>query len=232
MIILAIYMGPTHITPLKLHQSPKPLAKSQGRKYRCRFAKISRQDLLTRKVDMNSDQKLASWWFQPIWKILVISQIGNLPQVGVKIKNIWNHQLVNSDQNSGVFKLEIISSSVKNHGCLDKEEDEPNLNKGWLLLQTIKKGSIIREIYQIYHAICLVSSLPKMGNLMTTAENPMRFLQVIPFVPCSAVVLPFKISLSFTNASKGGSSPSDPFKQGKLLEAPNCFRKKVGTWIS
>ena len=26
------------------------------------------------------------WWFQPIWKILV-------PQVGVKIKNIWNHHL-------------------------------------------------------------------------------------------------------------------------------------------
>ena len=34
----------------------------------------------------------ASWWFQPIWKILV-SHIGNLPQVGVKIKHIWNHHL-------------------------------------------------------------------------------------------------------------------------------------------
>ena len=27
----------------------------------------------------------SSWWFQPIWKIL-LSQIGNLPQVGVNIK--------------------------------------------------------------------------------------------------------------------------------------------------
>ena len=35
---------------------------------------------------------LPSWWFQPFWKIY-ISQIGNLPQVGVKIKNIWNHHL-------------------------------------------------------------------------------------------------------------------------------------------
>ena len=37
-----------------------------------------------------------SWWLnQPIWKILVkYSQIGNLPQIGVKIKNIWNHHLV------------------------------------------------------------------------------------------------------------------------------------------
>ena len=34
-----------------------------------------------------------SWWFQPLWKIL-ISQNGNLPQIGVKMKNIWNHHLV------------------------------------------------------------------------------------------------------------------------------------------
>ena len=33
-----------------------------------------------------------SWWFQPIWKILY-SQIGNLPQIGVKRINIWKHHL-------------------------------------------------------------------------------------------------------------------------------------------
>ena len=33
----------------------------------------------------------SSWWFQPLWNILV--KLGNLPQVGVKIKNIWNHHL-------------------------------------------------------------------------------------------------------------------------------------------
>ena len=32
------------------------------------------------------------WWFQPIWKILV--KMGIFPQVGVKIKNPWNHQPV------------------------------------------------------------------------------------------------------------------------------------------
>ena len=32
-----------------------------------------------------------SWWFQPIWKILV--KMGNLPQIRVKTKNIWNHHL-------------------------------------------------------------------------------------------------------------------------------------------
>ena len=31
------------------------------------------------------------WWFQPNWKIF--SQIGLSPQVGVKIKHIWNHHL-------------------------------------------------------------------------------------------------------------------------------------------
>ena len=33
-------------------------------------------------------KKMTSWWFQPIWKILV--KFWNLPQcLGVKIKNIW-----------------------------------------------------------------------------------------------------------------------------------------------
>ena len=39
----------------------------------------------------------ASLWFQPSWKILVkmgISQNGNLPQIGMKIKNHWNHHPV------------------------------------------------------------------------------------------------------------------------------------------
>ena len=34
-----------------------------------------------------------SWWFQPIWKILV--KLDHFPQVEVKIKQIWNHQLEN-----------------------------------------------------------------------------------------------------------------------------------------
>ena len=34
--------------------------------------------------------RISCWWFQPPLKN--ISEIGNLPQVGVKIKNLWNHQ--------------------------------------------------------------------------------------------------------------------------------------------
>ena len=41
-----------------------------------------------------NDASRTSWWFQPSWKILV--KIGNLPQVGVKIKNVGNHHLDNN----------------------------------------------------------------------------------------------------------------------------------------
>ena len=37
-------------------------------------------------------RNFSSWWFQPISKILY-SQIGSFPQVGMKIKNMWNHHL-------------------------------------------------------------------------------------------------------------------------------------------
>ena len=36
----------------------------------------------------------SSWWLQSLWKILVTSQIGSCSQVGVKIKNVWNHHPV------------------------------------------------------------------------------------------------------------------------------------------
>ena len=36
--------------------------------------------------------RYTGWWFQPLLKN--ISQNGNLPQIGLKIKNLWNHQLV------------------------------------------------------------------------------------------------------------------------------------------
>ena len=35
----------------------------------------------------------SSWWFQPT-HLKNMSQNGNLPQIGVKTKNVWNHHLV------------------------------------------------------------------------------------------------------------------------------------------
>ena len=37
---------------------------------------------------------LTSCWFQVSTHLKNMSQIGPFPQVGVKIKNIWNHHLV------------------------------------------------------------------------------------------------------------------------------------------
>ena len=40
---------------------------------------------------------ITSWWLnQPNWKICA-SQIGSFPQVGVKIKHLWNHHLEKTD---------------------------------------------------------------------------------------------------------------------------------------
>ena len=35
-------------------------------------------------------QKTPGWWFQPLWKICSSKWV-HLPQIGMKIKNIWNH---------------------------------------------------------------------------------------------------------------------------------------------
>ena len=43
-------------------------------------------------VSFRKGININSWWFQPIWKILVNS--GSFPQVRVKVKNLWNHQPV------------------------------------------------------------------------------------------------------------------------------------------
>ena len=36
---------------------------------------------------------ISSWWFQLSTRLKNISQIGSFPQVGMKIKHMWNHHL-------------------------------------------------------------------------------------------------------------------------------------------
>ena len=51
-----------------------------------------------------------SWWFQPMWKIL-ISQIGSFSQgSGWKLKNVWNHHPVSSTKPLQVELLPIWST--------------------------------------------------------------------------------------------------------------------------
>ena len=47
---------------------------------------------LHNKTHLFEKLKFSSWWFQPIWKILV--KIGIFPNQGWKLKNIWNHHPV------------------------------------------------------------------------------------------------------------------------------------------
>ena len=62
------------------------------------------------------------WWFQPLWKILV--KLDHLPQIGMKIKNIWNHHLgvylkmVVSNRNL-LFQGSIFRSYVSFRECIE-----------------------------------------------------------------------------------------------------------------
>ena len=40
---------------------------------------------------------MTSWWFQVSTHLNIISQIGSFPQVGMEIKNFWNHHLDDYD---------------------------------------------------------------------------------------------------------------------------------------
>ena len=42
-------------------------------------------------IRYQSFKNVTGWWFQPIWKILVISQTGSFPKYEWKSRNIWNH---------------------------------------------------------------------------------------------------------------------------------------------
>ncbi len=89
---------------------------------------------------------ITGWWFQPIWKYYR-SQIGNLPQIGVKIKNVWNHHLDNFDASilslSVLWTIQSLQSYLspwflENEApypiLLDQGRDllEKNLSKCWL----------------------------------------------------------------------------------------------------
>ena len=67
------------------------------------------QSNLMEMVEFRMGKTLPSWWFQPIWKN--ISQNGNLPQIEVNIKNVWNHHLVTVIAGSQILRLPKSSES-------------------------------------------------------------------------------------------------------------------------
>ena len=59
--------------------------------------------------------RMTSWWFQPIWKLCSSNWV-HLPQIGMKINNIWNHQpdcLILTDFSPPKQRLEAKPSSTK-----------------------------------------------------------------------------------------------------------------------
>ena len=67
--------------------------------------KLSTNISYTPWVEKNGRVTLTSWWLnQPIWKN--IRQIGSSPQVGIKIKDIWNHHL---DNHGGLVQIIFLS---------------------------------------------------------------------------------------------------------------------------
>ena len=53
---------------------------------------------------------ITGWWFQPLWRIF--RQFGSFPQVGMKIKNIWNHRSCRSHRVGAVTRRQSIVSLV------------------------------------------------------------------------------------------------------------------------
>ena len=63
--------------------------------WRSQLSHLKGHSTTPKKVTKNcqaGDFRLASGWFQPMWKTLV--KFGSFPQVGVKIKIVWNHHLI------------------------------------------------------------------------------------------------------------------------------------------
>ena len=60
-----------------------------------------------------NQNRSTSWWFQPIWKILV--KMGIFPKWGVKIENIWNHHPVHFFLKKNWFLRFLHSSPTRLH---------------------------------------------------------------------------------------------------------------------
>ena len=76
-----------------------------------------------KKINKNKIQAThtTSWWLnQPVWKKNV-SQIGSFPQVGIKLKNVWNHHL---DKQPGLWTF-FLTWQNNNINAAAKNDSQP-----------------------------------------------------------------------------------------------------------
>ena len=91
---------------------------------------------------LQKDESFASWWFQPIWKIL-ISQFGSFPQIGMKIKHMWNHHLVWFGKRNNTQHLRLSNGLGSNFwGAGGVAAAAPSLFQGFQDQKTRKKTMI------------------------------------------------------------------------------------------
>ena len=151
----------------------------------------------------------SSWWFQPIWKILY-SQIGSFPQVGGRIKHIWNHHLVfvvvfiarfqvpsNSDQSFAQklvdFYMEHLlqGCSGRDFGWVDSDKkptpnDKQVSSSTWSLTHFyIVVKCVWGNKNQCSNALCWIFSVVVVDVFAFSYKNPMNKIPHIASFFCS-----------------------------------------------
>ena len=86
-------------------QRPKPSRPNCAKEFPKPRNVASQEEPVQWKIDTN--------WLVVSTHLKNISQIGNLPQVGVKIKNIWNHHLANYQLYPVVSWVKILNSTYR-----------------------------------------------------------------------------------------------------------------------
>ena len=107
-------------TYLRTHGSLSPLQSPHQTSQVPRAAKTLLKPIPLRPVRSTwVPHPKTSWWLnQPIWKICSPKLWVHLPEVEVKIKNVWNHLLENHIFSSGIQLTEIFQRPMPNgDGC-------------------------------------------------------------------------------------------------------------------
>ena len=130
---------------------------------------------------------ITSWWFQPIWK-LFISQDGNLPQIGVKIKNIGNHHLDHYCLIAIIITTMILFNVIHHHHHDRHDHQHHPHPSPWTLLHIINIiwslcfSHIIDNSPFIYH---------QESSSITKAQSPPN----LPFRPSVYPSCPYVVAL-------------------------------------
>ena len=102
---------------------------------------------------MRDHQDMTSWWLnQPTWKILV--KMDHFPQIGVKIRNIWNHQ---PDENFFLHAGGVVIIGVAATASIVKKKSSIDVS-------SLKNSAVIRH-FKKFHGD------PQSGQINTNVQR-------------------------------------------------------------